>query len=107
MKGAVSWLRAVWGKARRNAADLAQAEKDAAARVQSVVLQYQRAFVRAPLVLADLAHLCHATRSSIEADPHATSFNEGKRAVWLHIAEMLSLKPEDYVPIVQEIETHD
>lgn len=88
MKGAVRWLRSLWP----------------AGTVAAVVQDYERTFRRAPLVLADLAHLCHAARSTIAADPYETAFNEGKRAVWLHIAEMLSLKPEDYVTIVKEIE---
>ncbi len=77
-----SWLSRTWA---REAADVAAAYRqrlapdDAAAR----------------LVLADLAQICCATQSSVvPGDPHGTAFNEGKRAVWLHLQDMLALQPE-------------
>ena len=82
MLSAAGWLRRTWSS---GAGEVAAAYRrrlapdDAAGR----------------LVLADLARLCCATQSSVvPGDPHGTAFNEGKRAVWLHIQDMLALAPE-------------
>lgn len=48
---------------------------------------------RGRLVLADLARLCGAERTSfVPGDALETAFNEGKRAVFLHIAAVLELQ---------------
>lgn len=49
-------------------------------------------------VLDDLAKHCNADRSSIGPDPHMTYFNEGKRAVYLHIKALLDIPDiEEYL----------
>lgn len=92
MRGAVRWLRAVWRRPGRD---------DLPYRVQE---EYRKVFAGAPLVLADLAHLCHAVRSSVtSADPNATVFNEGKRAVFLHILDMLELDATDLARVTDPL----
>lgn len=47
---------------------------------------------RGRLLLADLATLCGAERTSfVPGDALETAFNEGKRAVFLHVAAVLAL----------------
>lgn len=51
---------------------------------------------RGRLILADLATLCGAGRTSfVPGDALETAFNEGKRAVFLHIAAILALTAAD------------
>ena len=51
---------------------------------------------RGRLVLADLARLCGAGRTSfVPGDALETAFNEGKRAVFLHVAAVLALEAGD------------
>ena len=58
----------------------------------------------ARLVLADLAHLCQVKDTSMVPDsPHGTAFNEGKRAVWLHIQDMLDIQPDDIPQLLEEV----
>lgn len=40
-------------------------------------------------------------QSYVQGDPHITSFNEGKRAVALHILQLLALKEEDVRELVR------
>lgn len=40
-------------------------------------------------------------QSFVSGDPYLTSFNEGKRAVALHILQMLALKEEDIRNLVR------
>lgn len=55
------------------------------------------------LVLSDLALYCRVGLSSFTpGDPHQTAFNEGARDVFLHIAEMAGIEPEDFPNIVKE-----
>ncbi len=80
MKPVLEWLR-LW--ARRGEAD-------------RLALAYRLAFTGRRPVLTDLAVLCHAMAETyVPGDPHATAFNEGRRAVWLHIMRMLDLTTED------------
>ena len=88
LSGAV-WLRRMWTG---QAGDVAAAYRerlgpeDAAAR----------------LVLADLARLCCAADSSVvPGDPQGTAFNEGKRAVWLHLQDMLALAPDRLTELME------
>ena len=91
MRAGAGWLQRLWGR-----------------RAPAVAAAYRESLGRSPEVLADLARLCHATHSTIvPGDPHGTAFNEGKRAVWLHIADLLALGPEDFHPPVQEVSDHD
>ncbi|MCB9949170.1 MAG: hypothetical protein H6842_15315 [Rhodospirillaceae bacterium] len=92
MLSGTGWLRRTWAG---GAADVAAAYRrqlapdDAAAR----------------LVLADLARLCCATQSSVvPGDPQGTAFNEGKRAVWLHVQDMLALRPERLTELMERSE---
>lgn len=51
---------------------------------------------RGRLLLADLAALCGAERTSfVPGDALETAFNEGKRAVFLHVAAVLELTAAD------------
>ena len=79
------WLRFLWPAPRR----------------EEVVLAYRQALApdgpASRLVLADIAHLCQVKDTSVvPGDPQATAFNEGKRAVWLHIQDMLDIAPDDF-----------
>lgn len=48
------------------------------------------------LIVADLARLCHATRTTFApGDPYRAAFQEGQRSVWLHLLSMLALSPAD------------
>lgn len=65
-------------------------------RANSLVAQYRAAFESRRDVLTDLARLCHARAETyVPGDPTATAFNEGRRAVWLHIQRMLNVAPDD------------
>jgi hypothetical protein len=90
VSGGARWLARLWG-----------------GRSRRVAAAYRESLGRAPDVLADLARLCHAQHPTIvPGDPLGTAFNEGKRAVWLHIAELLALRPDDLPSIPQEV-SHD
>lgn len=58
---------------------------------------YQQTF-KGPLaevVLKDLARFCRAHKSTFHADPRAHALAEGRREVWLRIAEHLRLSPDE------------
>lgn len=62
-------------------------------RSHDLVLAYRHAFTNRVTLLADLAVLCSAhDETYVPGDAHQTAFNEGRRAVWLHIMRMLRLK---------------
>ena len=83
MRSGAAWLKGLWG---RKARDVATAYRE----------RLDPGGVHSRLVLADLAQLCNATQSTIVAgDPQGTAFNEGKRAVWLHIQDMVRLSPDE------------
>ena len=46
-------------------------------------------------VLADLAKFCRARESTFHADPRVHALAEGRREVWLRIAQHLNLTEED------------
>lgn len=46
-------------------------------------------------VLADLAKFCFAHEPTLHADARVHAFNEGKRAVWLHIQRRLKLSEDE------------
>ena len=86
-----AWLTRLWGG---EAADVARA--------------YRRCLdggePAARRVLADLARLCMAAETSVvPGDPQGTAFNEGKRAVWLHLQSILSLDPTAIDSMIKEI----
>lgn len=77
-------------------------------RAQRVAEAYRRQLSRddalGRLILSDLAHYCRAGQSSFTAgDPHQTAFNEGARDVFLHIAEMCGVAPQDFAKLLQEV----
>ena len=86
-----AWLRRRWGR-----------------RSVDVVRAYRRALdpdtEAGRLVLADLAQECHVGRSTFRpGDPTASAFEEGKRAVWLHLAAMLDLPIDRLSDLVKEV----
>ena len=52
-----------------------------------------------PLLETDLAIFCNAGAPIDGRDEFERGVEEGKRRVWLHIARMRGLKPEDFVNI--------
>ena len=58
----------------------------------------------ARLVLADLAELCHAAKTTFRPDdPSGLAFREGQRSVFLHIAQMVDLTPDEISQLEKEI----
>jgi hypothetical protein len=92
MKSGVSWLLRLHGRRR------ARVVADAYRR------QLNGEEAAARFILSDLAHYCRAGQSSfVPGDPHQTAFNEGARDVFLHVAEMSGLKPEDFAELLHEV----
>jgi hypothetical protein len=61
--------------------------------------------VAARRILVDLARYCRVGQSSfVPGDPHQTAFNEGARDVFLHVAELCGLRPEDFPSYFSEAE---
>lgn len=58
---------------------------------------YQRTFRSPPgeAVLRDLAKFCRAHTTTFHQDDRAHALAEGRREVWLRIAQHLHLTPED------------
>ena len=60
---------------------------------------YRRVFNResfdTDVVLADLARFCRATASTAHTDPYMAARLDGRREVWLRIAEHLNMSTED------------
>lgn len=82
MKRAVEWLFNAHG---RQAKPVAAAYRDLLATPAG------------KLILRDLAAYCRVGASSFAAgDPHQTAFNEGARDVFLHVAEMAGIRPDDF-----------
>ncbi len=52
-------------------------------------------------ILASLLDFAGFYKQSFGGDPHQTAFNEGKRAVALHIIQMLDLREEDLRNLVR------
>ena len=53
-------------------------------------------------VLRDLAKVCEPTKSNFHTDPRQHAFNEGKRAIWLRIQNMLNLSEEHIYQAIKE-----
>jgi hypothetical protein len=68
-------------------------------RANDVARAYATAFAGRPLLEADLAIFCNAGAPIEGRDEFERGVEEGKRRVWLHIARMRGLKPEDFVAI--------
>lgn len=54
-------------------------------------------------VLLDLAQKCFADHTTWDADPRTHAFNEGARAVWLHINKFLGYTPEQVAKMYRGI----
>jgi len=91
MKAGVQWLLRLHG--RKRGERTAQAYKTI----------FDKREMLARLVLADLAHYCRVGQSSfVPNDPYQTMFNEGARDVFLHIAELVGLVPDDFPQFIEE-----
>jgi hypothetical protein len=91
MKPGIAWLVRLYGR-----------------RAPAVARAYARAFdpetQDGRALLADLARYCRVGQTSFVAgDPHQTAFNEGARDVFLHVAEMAGLEPDDFPDLFQEV----
>ena len=62
---------------------------------------YQLAFPepKSNEVLKDLARFCRANQSAFHADPRLHALAEGRREVWLRIANHLHLQPDELYEI--------
>ena len=88
---AAGWLVRLWA-----------GEAPAVARAYRHCLDPARSDARR--VLADLARLCMAGETSVvPGDPQGTAFNEGKRAVWLHLQGLLDLDPAMVETVMKEM----
>lgn len=56
-------------------------------------------------LLASLLDFTGFYKQSFSSDPYQTAFNEGKRAVALHIIQMLDLKEQDLRDLVRGYRT--
>lgn len=67
--------------------------------IQGRALAYRRTFTRpnkdVEAVLADLAKFCRAAESTGHPDPHVAARLDGRREVWLRIAQHLNLTTEE------------
>lgn len=82
MQSLIKTIATLWG---RRSSDVAHA--------------YRAAFAGRSLLEADLAIFCNAGAPITGATEFDRGVEEGKRRVWLHIARMRGLKPEDFVLI--------
>ncbi|MEQ1867608.1 MAG: hypothetical protein ABL996_23525 [Micropepsaceae bacterium] len=82
MPSLIKTIAALWG---RRSADVARA--------------YAAAFDGRPLLETDLAIFCNAGAPIAGGTEFERGVEEGERRVWLHIARMRGLKPEDFVNI--------
>jgi hypothetical protein len=82
MTSLITTIAALWGR-----------------RAKDVACAYGAAFDQDRLLEADLAIFCNAGAPIMGATEFDRGVEEGKRRVWLHIARMRGLKPEDFVSI--------
>ncbi len=93
MKRAIEWLFNAHG---RRARPVAAAYRELLATPEG------------QLVLRDLAAYCRVGASSFTAgDPHQTAFNEGARDVFLHVAEMAGIRPDDFPQLTSNGDVSD
>jgi hypothetical protein len=86
MKTLPDLLSLLWG--RRQAPRVAAAYRDACAAH--------------PLFLRDLAVFCNAAAPITGASEFDRGIEEGKRRVWLHVARLAALEPDDFPSITDE-----
>jgi hypothetical protein len=86
MKTLPDILSLLWG--RRQAPRVASAYRDACAAH--------------PLFLRDLAVFCNAAAPIAGASEFDRGVEEGKRRVWLHVARLAALGPEDFVSLTDQ-----
>ena len=69
------------------------------ARMQGLSIAYSRVFEKqSPFtheVLKDLAKFCRASETTFHQDPRIHAVLEGRREVWLKIANALNMTPEE------------
>ena len=82
MSSLINTIAALWGR-----------------RATGVARAYAVAFDQHRLLEADLAIFCNAGAPIMGATEFDRGVEEGKRRVWLHIARMRGLRPEDFVSI--------
>ena len=76
-------------------------------RAPDVVAAYRRPFARDSVLTRDLAMFCNAAAPIEGASGFERGVEEGKRRVWLHIARLSALQPEDFVSISDGEHMHD
>lgn len=63
---------------------------------------YQQTFIKdmaSEVVMADLAQFCRANKSTFDADPRVHALLEGRKEVWLRIAQHLNLTEDELYTI--------
>ena len=68
-------------------------------RANATAQAYAQAFAQHRLLEADLAIFCNVGAPIKGSNDFERGVEEGKRRVWLHIARMRGLKPEDFIAI--------
>jgi hypothetical protein len=71
-----------------------------------VAAEYAEAFEGRELLKADLAMFCNAAAPIAGDSEFERGVEEGKRRVWLHIARICGLQPEDFVHTADGARTH-
>jgi hypothetical protein len=72
-----------------------------------VAAEYRAACEANPLFLRDLAAFCNAASPITGAREFDRGVEEGKRRVWLHVARLAAIRPEDFVSITDTENDHD
>lgn len=72
-----------------------------------VAAAYRSTFTRDSVLTRDLAMFCNAAAPIDGTDSFERGVEEGKRRVWLHIARLSALQPEDFVSISDGEPTND
>ena len=68
-------------------------------QAQAVAADYRAAFGHDSLLRRDLAMFCNAAAPIEGHSEFGRGVEEGKRRVWLHIARLSALNPNDFVSI--------
>lgn len=76
-------------------------------RSHEVATAYRSAFARDSVLTRDLAMFCNVAAPISGASGFERGVEEGKRRVWLHIARLSALNPEDFVSISDGEHPHD